>query len=118
MIRVLTLPVFAAAGFADGRRSAGADTPFGHSREEFAPGEAVQWWGRVEPEWVERRREIELVWTDPAGREAQRGRVKGLRAAHVGATLEGAEMAGIWSVEARLDEETLGRWTFRLVPPS
>jgi hypothetical protein len=24
---------------------------------------------------------------------------------------------GIWTAEARLEDETLGRWTFRVVPP-
>jgi predicted Zn-dependent protease len=119
MIRLLTLPVFAAAGFADGERTGGADTPAGRSREEFAPGDAVSWWGRVEPEWVQRRREIELVWTDPAGRERQRAKVRGVRGAHVVAALDvEPEQPGIWAVEARLEDESLGRWTFRVVPPS
>jgi len=117
MIRFLTLPVVAAAGFADGSHAPGADTPAGRSREEFAPGDEVSWWARVEPEWIERRREIELVWTDPSGRAQQRTPVKGIRGAHVVATL-GAEThaTGIWTAEAWLDEEMLGRWTFRVVP--
>jgi predicted Zn-dependent protease len=119
MIRFLTLPVVAAAGFADGVRTPGADTPAGRSREEFAPGAAVSWWARVEPEWLERRREIELVWTDPSGREQQRGPVKGIRGAHVVSTLEGeANAPGIWTAEASLEDEMLGRWTFRVVPPA
>jgi hypothetical protein len=117
MIRFLTLPVLAAAGFADGSRSAGADTPAGRSREEFEPGAEVSWWGRLEPEWLERRHEIELIWTDPSGRERQRDRVKGMRGAHVVSTLDGeADALGIWTASARLDDETLGRWTFRVVP--
>jgi predicted Zn-dependent protease len=117
MIRFLTLPVLAAAGFADGSRSAGADTPAGRSREEFEPGAEVSWWGRLEPEWLERRHEIELIWTDPSGRERQRDRVKGMRGAHVVSTLDGEPDAlGIWTASARLDDETLGRWTFRVVP--
>jgi len=118
MIRFLTLPVFAEAGFADGDRSGGADTPAGHSREEFPLGAtAVSWWARVEPEWTERRREIELIWTDPTGRLAQRGPVKRLRSAHVTAALSpAAEQPGIWQAEAQLDDESLGRWTFRVVP--
>jgi predicted Zn-dependent protease len=118
MIRFLTLPVLAAAGFADGSRSAGADTPAGRSREEFPPGAEVRWWGRVEPEWIERRREIELVWTDPGGREQQRDRVETIRGAHVMSELEqDADAPGVWTAEARLEDETLGRWTFRVVPP-
>ena len=118
MIRFLTLPLFAAAGFADGVRSPGADTPAGHSREEFREGAEVSWWARVEPEWAERRREIELVWTDPTGRERQRGPVRSIRGAHVISTLEAdAGALGIWTAEAHLDDETLGRWTFRVTPP-
>jgi predicted Zn-dependent protease len=117
MIRLLTFPVFAAAGFADGTRSSGADTPAGRSREEFAPGDDVSWWGRVEPEWAERRGEIELIWTDPAGREQQRAKVRSARGSHVIAKLDAErERPGIWSAEARLEDESLGRWTFRVVP--
>jgi predicted Zn-dependent protease len=118
MIRVLTLPVFAAAGFADGDRGAGADTPVGHSREEFPIGaDTVSWWARVEPEWQGRRREIELIWTDPSGQVAQRGPVKGIRGAHVTAALTpAAGQPGIWQAEAQLEDESLGRWTFRVVP--
>jgi predicted Zn-dependent protease len=117
MIRLLTYPVFAEAGFADGERSADADTPAGRSGEEFAPGAAVSWWGRVEPEWTERRGEIELVWTDPTGREQQRAKVRSARGGRVVAALEPEpERPGIWSAEARLDDEPLGRWTFRVVP--
>lgn len=117
MIRFLTLPVFAEAGFADGERTPGADTPVGRAREEFVCGTEVSWWARVEPEWIERRREIELVWTDPGGHEAQRERVRSSRGAQVSSTLSSAADApGIWSAEARLDDETLGRWTFRVVP--
>ena len=60
MVRVLTLPVFAAAGFADGERSAGADTPggplarrvrgrhphgelVGARRARVAPSDAPRW---------------------------------------------------------------------------
>jgi predicted Zn-dependent protease len=117
MIRFLTLPVFAAAGFADGESGADADTPAGRSREEFASGAEVSWWGRVEPEWIERRREIELIWTDPTGREQQRAQVKGMRGGHVVAALDAEpEQPGVWSAEARLDDESLGRWSFRVAP--
>jgi predicted Zn-dependent protease len=119
MIRLLTLPFFAEAGFADGSHSPGADTPVGRSREEFPVGtRQVHWWARVEPEWTERREEIELVWTDPGGRELQRGSAEGIRGQHVTASLElGADAAaGIWQVTASLDDESVGRFTFRLVP--
>jgi hypothetical protein len=117
MIRFLTLPVFVQAGFADGERTPGADMPVGRAREEFARGTEVSWWARVEPEWIERRREIELVWTDPGGHQAQRERVRSSRGAQVSSTLSSAaDTPGIWSAEARLDDETLGRWTFRVVP--
>ncbi len=118
MIRVLTLPVFAAAGFADGERSEGADTPVGHSREEFESGtRTVSWWARVESEWLEKRNEMTLVWTDPGGREVQRGPVKSIRGPNVTATLPlDGERPGIWQAEAWLEDESLGRWTFRVVP--
>ena len=118
MIRILTLPVFAAAGFADSERSAGADTPVGHSREEFGVGAGtVSWWGRVEPEWLEKRGDIKLAWTDPGGREVQRGPVKSIRGPHVTAALPLAgQPPGIWQAEAWLEDESLGRWTFRVVP--
>ena len=119
LIRLLTLPMFVAAGFADGDRSAGADTPLGHSREEFPLDTAeVHWWGRVEPEWSERRHEIELVWTDPNGRMAQRGVAETMRGQLVTSSLAlGPDAAvGIWQVTAQLDDESIGRWTFRAVP--
>jgi predicted Zn-dependent protease len=117
MIRFLTLPLFAAAGFADGQSTAGADTPLGRSREAFAAGQPVHWWGRVEPEWSERREEIELVWTEPGGRVVQRDTATRLRGQHVTSslTLDAATGAGIWRVGAWLDDESVGRWTFRSV---
>lgn len=120
MIRLLTLPLFAEAGFADGERTPGADTPVGRSREEFAVGtQQVHWWARVEPEWTERREEIELVWTEPDGRVVQRGAAKSMRGQHVTSSLTlGDGAPGIWQVTARLDDESVGRWTFRAVPAS
>jgi hypothetical protein len=121
MIRLLTLPLFGEAGFADGDRTSGADTPVGRSRDEFAVGtEQVHWWARVEPEWTERREEIELVWTEPGGRVVQRGTAKRIRGQHVTSslTLGHDAAAGIWQVTARLDGESVGRWTFRFVPAS
>ncbi len=117
MIRLLTLPFFAEAGFADGDRSAGADTPLGHSREAFEVGQPVHWWGRVEPEWTLRREEIELVWTEPGGREVQRAAAERIRGQHVTSslTLGPDTAAGIWRVAAWLDDENVGRWTFRSV---
>jgi hypothetical protein len=116
MIRLLTLPVFADAGFADGARGPGADTPAGRSRGEFRAAEEVWWWARLEPEWLERRREIELVWWDPGGRERQRGTPRGRGAILLDALDSDADAPGIWAAEARLDGESLGRWTFRVVP--
>jgi tetratricopeptide (TPR) repeat protein len=118
LIRLLTLPPFAEAGFADGDRSAGADTPVGHTREDFAIGQQVHWWGRVEPEWTERREEIELIWTEPGGRVVQQATARKLRGPQVTSslTLGKDAAAGVWQVTARLDDENVGRWTFRTVP--
>jgi predicted Zn-dependent protease len=121
LIRLLTWPLFAEAGFADGDRTAGADTPVGHSREAFAVGtEQVHWWARVEPEWADRREEIELVWTEPGGHEVQRGAARRLRGQHVTSSLAlGADAAaGTWRVTAWLDDESVGRWAFRTLPAS
>lgn len=118
MIRLLTNPVIAEAGFADGSKTQGADTPAGRSREEFPLGtREVAWWARVEPEWMERRGEIELIWTDPSGRVVQREPVEAIRRPYARAALrlEG-DRPGIWQVEARLDDETVDRRTFRVVP--
>ena len=118
LIRLLTLPVIAEAGFADAASTPGADTPAGGSREEFPLGtREVAWWARVEPEWMERRGEIELIWTDPTGRVVQRELAEALRRPYVRAALRfDDDRPGIWQVEARLDDETIDRRTFRLVP--
>jgi predicted Zn-dependent protease len=118
MIRLLTNPVIAEAGFADGSRSQGADTPAGRSRDEFPLGtREVAWWARVEPEWVERRGDIELIWIDPAGRVVQREPVEAVRRPWARASLRLEDgRPGIWQAEARLDDETIDRRTFRLVP--
>ncbi len=118
LIRILTLPLFAQAGFADGDGSAGADTPVGHSREEFLGGQAVHWWARLEPEWLDWSREIELIWIEPGGRVAQQGTSRPLRGPHVTAAFElpADAQAGIWQVTAQLYDENVGRSTFRVVP--
>ena len=118
MIRLLTNPVIAEAGFADGAASRGADTPAGRSREEFPLGtREVAWWARVEPEWMNRRDEIEVTWTDPTGRVAQRETAEAIRRPYARAALRlSDEPAGIWQVEARLDDEPIDRRTFRVVP--
>jgi len=120
LIRLLTHPVIAEAGFADGAETDGADTPAGRSREEFALGtREVAWWARVEPEWMERREEIEVIWTDPTGRVVQREMAEPIRRPYARAALRlDGERPGIWHVEARLDEETIDRRTFRVVPGS
>jgi tetratricopeptide (TPR) repeat protein len=119
MIRLLTNPVVAEAGFADGSNSRGADTPAGRSREEFPLGtRTVVWWARIEPEWLDRRGEIELIWTDPAGRVVQREPAEAIRRPFARAELQlDQARPGIWQVEARLDDETIDRRTFRVVPP-
>jgi len=119
MIRLLTYPVVAEAGFADGVESEGADTPAGRSREEFPLGaRAVVWWARVEAEWMDRRDEIELTWTDPTGRVVKTGPVEAVRRPFAVASLDlAADRPGIWQVEARLEGEPIDRRTFRVVPP-
>jgi predicted Zn-dependent protease len=118
LIRLLTNPVIAEAGFADGSEAKSADTPAGRSREEFAVGtREVTWWARIEPEWLDRRGEIELVWSDPSGRVVQQAAAKPLRRPFVSASLRLADAPpGIWQVEARLDGAAVDRRTFRIVP--
>ena len=118
MIQLLTLPMFAEAGFSDGQGT-GADTPVGRAREEFPVGTPrIHWWGRLEPEWIERRREIELIWAQPDGSVVQQEAAKGIRGSYVTSSLSlGADAkAGIWQVTARLYDEDVGRFTFRVVP--
>jgi len=119
MIRLLTYPVIADAGLADGIAGAGADTPAGRSREEFPLGTRdVTWWGRVEAEWMDQRKEISLTWTDPSGRVVQTGLVEAIRRPFAVASLDlPADRPGIWQVEARLEDEPVDRRTFRVVPP-
>jgi len=91
----------------------------GRSREEFPVGTPrVNWWGRVEPEWIERRSEIQLVWAQPDGHVVQQDAAKGMRGAFLTSSLAlGADAkAGIWQVTAQLDDEDVGSWTFRVVP--
>jgi predicted Zn-dependent protease len=118
LIRLLTNPVIAEAGFADGSDTKGGDTPAGRSREEFAAGaREVTWWARIEPEWLDRRGEIELVWSNPSGRVVQQAAAKPLRRPFVSASLRLADAPpGIWQVEARLDGAAIDRRTFRVVP--
>ena len=117
LIRLLTHPVIAEAGFADGAVTAGADTPAGRTREEFALGtREVTWWARIEPEWLDRRGEIELISRDPSGRVVQRETAEAIRRPWVRAALRIDERPGIWQVEAQLDAETIDRRTFRVVP--
>jgi hypothetical protein len=66
---------------------------------------------------MERRGEIELIWTDPSGRVVQREPVEAIRRPYARAALRLAgDRPGIWQVEARLDDETIDRRTFRVVP--
>ena len=118
MLRLLTHPVIAEAGFADGTDSSGADTPAGRSGEEFPLGaRGVAWWARVEPEWMERRGEIELRWIDPTGRVVKSGLAEPIRRPYAMASLDAPlSPLGIWRVEARLEAETIDRRTFHVVP--
>ncbi|MGH7288035.1 MAG: M48 family metalloprotease [Myxococcota bacterium] len=118
MLRLLTYPVIAEAGFADGADSSGADTPAGRSSEEFPLGaRGVTWWARVEPEWMERRGEIELRWIDPTGRVVKSGPAEAIRRPYAMAALDAPlSPLGIWRVEARLEAETIDRRTFHVVP--
>lgn len=115
----LTFPVVTEAGLADGRRSEGADTVAGHSREEFRVGEPeAVWWGRIGDRWMGRRGDLRVRWTAPSGEVVQEEEVERTRRPFATATLAlptAGGQAGIWRVEVLLEDELVDRRTFRLV---
>jgi tetratricopeptide (TPR) repeat protein len=118
LVRVLTHPVLAEAGTADGASGSGSETPAGNSREIF-PRDAPQvaWWARVEPEWNDRRHDVRVRWTDPSGRVVQEGKAEPERRQGLVSKLEfSAPQPGIWRVEAHLDTARIDRRTFRIEP--
>ncbi|MEN8162114.1 MAG: M48 family metalloprotease [Myxococcota bacterium] len=118
LVRVLTHPVVAEAGTADGVSGSGGDTPVGRSREIFPRTTArVTWWARLEPEWSARREDVRVRWTDPSGRVVQDDDAEAVRRTVVRADLElDGPAAGIWQVEAHLDSARIDRRTFRIEP--
>ncbi len=117
LVRVLTHPVLAEAGTADGASGSGTDTPAGNSREIFersAP--RVLWWARLEPEWGPRARDVRVRWTDPSGRVVQEHPPQAKRGTLRAELTLDAPQPGIWQVEAHLDGARIDRRTFRIEP--
>lgn len=118
LVRVLTHPVVAEAGTADGASGSGSDTPAGLAREIF-PRDAPQitWWARLEPEWSERRGDVRVRWIDPTGHVVQESKAEPLSRSALASELELAtRRPGIWQVEAYLDTARIDRRTFRVEP--
>ncbi len=120
-VRRLIFPVVGRAGLADGARTASADTPAGRSREAFdARDDRVTWWAWVEPDYIDRRDEIQVRWIDPSGSVVDEGTAARLRRPQASAELlltpELTRRHGIWRVEASLDDEVVDRRTFRMTP--
>ncbi len=120
-LRRLIFPVLERAGVADGRSSAGSDTPGGHSQERFDPGDPqVVWWGWVTPPYIDRREDVRVRFYDPSGVLVQDGPAERLRRPAIGATLplvpEIRDRLGIWRIVATLDDTPIHQTTFRLEP--
>lgn len=120
-VRRLIFPVIRNAGIADGAQTAAADTPAGRSKNLFDErNDRVAWWAWIEEDYVDRRSEIMVRWTDPSGAIAQEEPITDLQRPRVSAELqltpERIALHGIWRVEARLDDDIIDRRTFRIVP--
>ena len=120
-VRRMIFPVVGNAGIADGARTAAADTPAGRSRQLFDErNDRVVWWAWIEQDYVDRRTEITVRWTDPSGTIVQEEPAGELQRPRVSAELalspDRLSRHGIWRVEARLDGDVVDRRTFRIVP--
>jgi predicted Zn-dependent protease len=120
-LETLSYPPVTAAGLADGRSRAGADTVAGASRESFVPGDdEVVWWAKLDPHYGPLRARVRVRWLDPGGAAVQEGKVEPLPKSHVGArlALAGAlrERFGTWRVEAELEGQVIDRRSFSYGP--
>ncbi len=119
--RRMIFPVVGNSGISDGAETPAADTPAGRSRQLFsARDERVVWWAWIEEDYVSRREEITVRWTDPRGGVAQDEPAASIRRPHARSELELSpdrlSYHGIWRVEAYLDDDVIDRRTFRIVP--
>jgi hypothetical protein len=93
----------------------------GVSREELPPGAArVAWWGKLSPRFEAFAERISVRWTDPAGRVRGPSAVERLDRPWLGSVLAlGSDPgdAGLWSVEALIDDDVIDRRAFRVQAP-
>ncbi len=121
LLKRLTFPVFIDSGVADPEASGEADSPVGRTTEAFPADAAILgWWGRVDPAWVDERKDLEIRWLDPIGEIIHQAGAKEAAKAHAVSRWKRGDApalrAGIWQVEAWLDEERVGRTTFKVTP--
>ena len=120
----LIFPVVRRAGLvAGGQDIRNIPTLVQRSREQFdADAGRVVWWAEIEPQWKERRSEIEVRWIDPGGAVVAQGKVAHDSSNYTFAALDPppggeARRLGIWQAEAVLDGERIVRKAFRITPP-
>lgn len=120
----LIFPVVRRAGLvAGGQDIRDIPTLVQRSREQFdSDAGRVVWWAEIEPQWKERRSEIEVRWIDPGGAVVAQGTVAHDSSNYTFAALDpppGGELRrpGIWQAEAVLDGERIVRKAFRITPP-
>jgi predicted Zn-dependent protease len=90
----------------------------GVSRESIpAASGRVAWWGRLSPRFEPFLERISVRWIDPAGTVVRTAPALRFARPYVGSVLEldrSAPAAGLWRVEALIDDDVIDRRSFRV----
>jgi predicted Zn-dependent protease len=109
-IDLITFELLEESGLSD-RRS-------GTTREEFARGESVVWWGEVAPRFVPHLPRFQVRWLDPVGELAHAETIPLGSLRRVTAAFETRDVApGEWRVEVEVSGSQIETRSFRITEP-
>lgn len=94
------------------------DPEVGATRETIPAGaERVAWWGRLSPRFDAFLDRIAVRWIDPAGTVVRTAPAQRLDRPYIGSVLDletAGPGAGLWRVEALIDDDVIDRRAFRV----
>jgi predicted Zn-dependent protease len=119
-VEKLTFALVEASGVATGDPLGGDARPTPTPDPSFpAATQRIDWWARLGTRFVAYADQVHVRWLAPDGSLVHDTQAEQPRKPYVGSTLElkGPAAPGVWTVEARIDDDVIDRQRFTLAPP-